>query len=224
MSTIGKLFGRSPFGQIQQHMEQVTKCIKKMGEAIEAARAGQFAELDRFSSEVSQLEHQADQIKNDIRGRLLKRVFMPIDRVEVLEILSIQDGLADTAEDVCKVLTFKQLPFPADIEEDFAQFVKLNLQAFGIVASIIGQLDELIESGFGGVEAERVRGLAMDTAFAEHQADLVQAKLLKKIYAHDAEMSHGEFHLWMRFTNVLSQISNESENLANRVLKTLSLK
>ena len=111
MSTIGKLFGRSPFGQIQQHMEQVSKCIKKMAEAIQAARAGKFEELDQLSAEVSKLEHQADQIKNDIRERLLKRVFMPIDRGEVLEILSLQDSLADTAEDVCKVLTFKPLPF-----------------------------------------------------------------------------------------------------------------
>jgi uncharacterized protein len=74
------------------------------------------------------------------------------------------------------------------------------------------------------VEAERIRGMAKDTAFAEHQADLVQVKLLKKIYARDTEMTAGEFHCWMRVTNVLSQISNESENLANLVLKTLSLK
>jgi predicted phosphate transport protein (TIGR00153 family) len=224
MSTIGKLFGRSPFSQIQLHMDQVSKCIKKMTEAIDAVKAGRFDELDRISSEVSQLEHQADQIKNDIRGRLLKRVFMPIDRSEVLEILSQQDSLADSAEDVCKILTFKQLPFPADIKDDFDQFVAHNLEAYDIVASVIGQLDELIESGFGGVEAERIRGLAKDASFAEHQADLVQVQLLKKIYNHDTEMSHGEFHLWMRFTKVLSQISNGSENLANRILKTLSLK
>lgn len=224
MSTIGKLFGRSPFGQIKLHIEQVGKCIEKMAEAIEAVKSARFDELDQISSEVSQLEHQADQIKNDIRGRLLKRVFMPIDRSEVLEIVNIQDGLADTAEDVCKVLTLKRLPFPDEFREDFEQFAQLNLEAFEIVSKIMNQLDELIESGFGGVEAERIRSLAKDAAFAEHQADLVQMNLLKKIYAHDGEMSPGEFHLWMRFTRVLSNISNLSENLANRVLKTLSLK
>ncbi len=224
MSTIGKLFGRSPFSQIQQHMDQVSKCIKKMDEAIEAVKSGQFDELDRISSEVSDLEHQADQIKNDVRSRMLKRVFMPIDRAEVLEILSLQDSLADTAEDVCKVLTLKPLPFPDDIKQDFDQFVELNLQAYEVAAAVIGQLDELIESGFGGVEAERIRGLAKDAAFAEHQADRVQIQLLKKLYAHDTDMSVGEFHLWMRVTRVLSRVSNTSENLANRVLKTLSLK
>lgn len=224
MSTIGKLFGRSPFGQIQQHMDQVSKCIHKMSEAIDVVKAGRFDDLDRISVEVSQLEHQADQIKDDIRGRLLKRVFMPIDRSEVLEILSLQDSLADSAEDVCKVLTLKPLPMFDDLKADFDQFVEFNLQAFNIVASVIKQLDELIESGFGGVEAERIRGLAKDAAFAEHQADLIQLQLLKKIYAHDGDMTVGEFHLWMRLISVLSRISNVSENLANRILRTLSLK
>lgn len=224
MSTIGKLFGRSPFAQIQQHMEQVTKCVDKMSEAIDAVTAGKFELLDAISTEVSQLEHQADQIKDDIRERLLKRYFMPIDRSEVLEILSLQDSLADTAEDVCKVLTLKRLPFPDDLREDFGKFIAFNLQAVEVVATIVNQLDELIESGFGGVEAERIRGLAKDAAFAEHQADLVQLQLLKKIYAHDGEFSTGEFHLWMRVTRVLSQLSNLAENHSNRVLKTLSLK
>lgn len=224
MSTIGKLFGRSPFSQIQLHMEQVTKCIDKMAEALEAAKTGQSESLDQLSYEVSKLEHQADQIKDDIRERLLKRFFMPIDRSEVLEILSLQDSLADTAEDVCKVLTLKRLPFPDDLEDDFDRFVALNIEACRICGTIINQMDELIESGFGGVEAERIRGLAKETAFAEHQADLVQMELLKKIYAHDADFSPGEFHLWMRVTRVLSRLANDSENLANRILKTLSLK
>ena len=224
MSTIGKLFGRSPFSQIQQHMEQVGKCIGKMCEALDALQDGDYDELDRIATEVSQLEHQADQIKTDIRNRLLRRFFMPIDRSDVLEILSLQDSIADTAEDVCVVLTMKNLPFRDEFRSDFVEFRELNLKAFSIVAEIINQLDELIESGFGGAEGERIRSLAHDAAFAEHQCDLVQIRLLKKIYALDESMSPGEFHLWMRTTRVFGRISNLAENLAARVLKTLSLK
>jgi len=149
---------------------------------------------------------------------------MPIDRVDVLDILSLQDELADTAEDVCKIITLKELPFHEGSRELFNEFVEHNMVAFSVVASIIQQLDELIESGFGGAEAEKIRNMAHDVAVAEHQADLVQIKLLKKIYENDTEMSVGQFHLWMRVTRVLSQISNVSENLANKVLKTLSFK
>jgi predicted phosphate transport protein (TIGR00153 family) len=224
MSTIGKLFGRSPFGQMKQHMEHVAQCVKKMAEALTAVQSGRYDSLDELAEEASQLEHQADEVKNDIRNRLLKRVFMPIDRSEVLEILSLQDSLADTAEDVCRVLTFKRLPIPASVSKDFNEFIEHNLNAFQVAYSIVRQLDELIESGFGGMEAERIRGLASQTAFAEHQADMVQVKLLKMIYSMESELSFTEFHLWMRLTNVLSEISNLSEDLAERVLKTLSLK
>ena len=155
MSTIGRLFGRSPFGQIQSHMEQVSKCINKMAESIEAMTAGRHEELEAFAYEVSRMEHQADQIKDDIRNHLLRSFFMPIDRGDVMEILSLQDSLADTAEDVCKVMTMKKLPFPDGVREEFESFVELNLKAFKGVASIISDLDELIESGFGGAEAER---------------------------------------------------------------------
>ena len=224
MSTIGKLFGRSPFGQIQTHMDQVGKCIAKMSEAVGAMGEGRFDELDDYAKQVSQLEHQADQIKNDIRNQLWRRFFMPIDRPEVLEILSLQDSLADTAEDVCKVITLKRLPFFEGLKVEFESFVKLNLDAFAKVSAMIAELDELIESGFGGQEAERIRALAHDVAFTEHQADEALLKLLKQLYLHDEQMTNGEFHLWMRLTRVLNRIANTSENLANRIIRTTSLK
>ena len=224
MSTIGKLFGRSPFGRVQEHMAQVATCIAKMSEAIAALAEDRYSDLDQIAADVSHLEHQADQIKDDIRNRLLKRIFMPIDRAEVLEIVSLQDALADTAEDLCVVLTIKRISIPDDIRDDFGEFCNLNVKAFETVATIIDQLDELIESGFGGAEGELVRSLARQVAYTEHQADLVQIRLLKKLYAHDQDMTAGEFHLWMRLTRILGSISNLSENLADRVLKTLSLK
>ena len=198
--------------------------MQKMAEAIETMTEGHFEALDELATEVSRLEHQADQIKNDIRGHLIRRFFMPIDRGDVLEILAMQDELADTAEDVCRVMTFKKLPFPEGVREYFDEFVKQNIDSFEAVAAIIRELDELIESGFGGAEGEKIRAMAHNVAYAEHQSDLIQVKLLKKIYEHDSNMSVGEFHLWMRFTRNISRLSNVSENLANMVLKTLSLK
>lgn len=224
MSTIGKLFGRSPFGQVQTHMDHVAKCIDKMTDAIRAMTEGRYSELDGLAQEASRLEHDADKVKVDIRNHLFRRIFLPIKPSEVLEIISLQDSLADRAEDICKVMTFKELPFPDGVREVFDEFVQLNIDSFSSVAAIIQQLDELIESGFGGAEGERIRSMAHDVAVSEHQVDVVQVKLLKMIYEHDTEMTVGQFHLWMRLTRLISEISDLSENLANRVLKTLSIK
>ena len=109
MSTIGKLFGRSPFNLLQRHMDQAGRCVEKMGEALDAFEAEEFDSLPAFATEVSRLEHEADQIRDDIRNHLLRRFFMPVDRGQVLRVLSQQDSLADTAEDVCVLLTMKQM-------------------------------------------------------------------------------------------------------------------
>lgn len=224
MSTIGNLFGRSPFGQIQAHMNQVKTCVEKMAEAVTAMSDGRFSELDDMAYEVSKLEHHADQLKGDIRNHLFRRFFMPIQPSEILEIVSLQDSLADTAEDVCKVMTLKELPFPEGLRPEFDEFIELSMKAFRGVAAMIDELDELIESGFGGTEGERIRSMAHDVAVAEHEVDVVQLKLLKTLYENDTNMTVGQFHLWMRLTRLLSRISNLSENLANRILKTLSIK
>ncbi|MDP6058916.1 MAG: DUF47 family protein, partial [Pirellulaceae bacterium] len=109
MSTIGKLLGRSPFNLLQRHMEQVAKCIAKMSELLDSFEAGDWELVETLATEVSRLEHEADQIKDDIRNQLLRRFFMPINRSHVLEILSIQDGLADAAENVAVLLTIKEI-------------------------------------------------------------------------------------------------------------------
>lgn len=91
----------------------------------------------------------------------------------------------------------------------FDDLVKQNIDAFEAAASIIRELDELMESGFGGAEGEKILAMAHTVAIAEHQSDLIQVKLLKKICEHEANMSVGEFHLWMRFTR---NISRESQS------------
>jgi len=224
MSTIGRLFGRSPFGLLQRHMEQVAKCVAKLDESLDAVEQQQWDRLDALAEDVSRLEHQADQIKDDVRSRMRAQLFMPVDRNRVLEILSIQDNLADIAEDVCVLLTFRRLKIPANLAEEYREFRTMNIKAFQLVESIIRELDELVETGFGGAEAEKVRSMVHDVAFTEHRVDIVQRQLLKKLFTSEDELSYGDFHLWMRLTRELANLSNQSENLANRVQATMELK
>jgi len=224
MSTIGRLFGRSPFGLLQRHMEQVAKCVGKLDESLNAVEQQQWDRLDGLAEDVSRLEHQADQIKDDVRSRLRAQLFMPIDRNRVLDILSIQDNLADLSEDICVLLTFKPLKILDGLAETFREFRTMNIKAFHLVESIIRELDEPVETGFGGAEAEKVRNMVHDVAFAEHRVDVVQRQLLKALFTGDDELSYRDFHLWMRLTRELANLSNQSENLANRVQATLELK
>ncbi len=149
---------------------------------------------------------------------------MPIDRTQILEILAIQDNLADTAEDISVLLTFRQLARPAEVVTEFHKFRESNLGAFRLAEAIINDLDELLETGFGGAEAEKVRTVVHDIAYAEHQADLIQRDLLRKILSDEANLSAPDLHMWMQLVHRMARLSNLSENLADRVQMTLDLK
>ncbi len=224
MSTIARLFGRSPFNLMQRHMDQVGKCVQKMNEALDTFEAGNFDELPRLSKEISKLEHEADQIRDDIRNHLQRRFFMPVNRGQILRILSQQDSLADTAEDVGVLLTMKRISVPDELQDSFKRFREHTNRSVELAGSIIDEIDELAETGFGGVEAEKIRTVARDVAFAEHQADGAAHEFVQGIYARDDQLSVGEFHLWMRLTRTFSELSNTAENLADSITMILDMK
>ena len=223
-NALGKLFGWSPFRLLQQHMGQVATCVAKMREALDAFERESWADVESAAEEISRMEHVADKIKDEIRGNLTRRLFLPIDRGGVLEILALQDSLADRAEDVAVLLTIKRLKILPSIADQFREFRDVNIKAVNLVERIIDQFDELVETGFGGVAADKIRTMVHDVAYAEHEGDLIQRKLLKDFFALETELSSGDLYLWMQLIRQLASLSNGSENLANRTLAILESK
>jgi len=224
MRTITKLFGRSPFGPLQAHMDQVADCVTMVAEALVAMQGGDHDKVKQLAPEVSKSEHKADSVKNDIRNHLPRSLFLPIDRANLLDILRIQDNLADKAEDIAVLLTFRKLELPDAWRQTFDLFLEKNVGAFEAVRQIIHQLDELLETSFGGAEAEKVKVMVDQVALLEHEADVVQRDLITLLYDDEDKMTYGTFNLWMKLISEVADLSNYSEKLAYRVRMTLERK
>lgn len=224
LGTILNLFGRSPFGPLQSHMEKVTQCIHLLPAICEAIEAHKYAELEELAALVSKHEHAADRVKNDIRSHLTKSMFLAIDRGQLLEILTLQDSLADTAEDVAVLSTLKNLELLPEFRDSFWLFLRKNLEAFEDVRLIIKEMHELLESSFGGIEAEKVRAMVKDVAKKEQEADLLQRALLKNLFSTENKLTYVSFDLWQKIFGAIAKISNLSEKLAYRVHMTLELR
>ena len=106
MLNIARLFGKSPFAPLQSHMKKVALCIERFSDIFKALCQNGYGE-DRKTSvaDLSRMEHEADLTKNDIRNHLPKSLFLPIDSAQFLEILSVQDSIADKAEECAILLT-----------------------------------------------------------------------------------------------------------------------
>lgn len=224
LTTLLNLFGRSPFAPLQSHMEKVSSCVHMLPALFEAMEKKDYAAMEQIAEKISELEHTADLTKNDIRNHLPKSLFLPIDRTHLLTILSIQDNIADAAEDIAVLTTLKQIEMHEAFRADFHQFLSKNIEAFDSVRMIIKEMHELLESSFGGIEAEKVRKMVEVVAFQEHEVDIIQRRLLKSLFRIEDGMSFSTFTLWQHIFEALSSISNLSENLANRVRMTLDLK
>ncbi len=88
-------------------------------------------------------------------------------------------------------------------------------------APIIDQLDELLETGFGGLEAQKVKELTDMVAYKEHEVDVIQGVLLRELLAHEDEVSYGDFFLWTRILRQVSSVADRSEMLAVAVRMAL---
>ena len=94
------LFGKSPFKPIQQHMRVVVDCASEVPPLFEALVAGDQAKVEAQKDLIFAKEQAADEIKNQLRGHLPKSIMMPVDRRDLLEVLAMQDSIADTAQDI----------------------------------------------------------------------------------------------------------------------------
>jgi len=221
MRTIAGVFGRSPFIPLQEHMDKVAECVSMVPEAFEAYKRKDAEAVRKISEDLSKLEHEADQIKHEIQNNLPRGLFMPVDRSNLLRILTIQDSIANRAENIAVLLTFKFANSFEGFTEKFEEFVAKNLETFLGANKVIGQLDELLETGFGGAEASAVRTMINEVALFEHEVDVLQHDLLRDLLAHESEISYGDFFLWTRLIQQVAEISNRSDNLTAAVKTTL---
>ncbi len=224
MRNIISVFGRSPFVPLQMHMEKVVECVEQIPVIIELYRQGDSKKVESAAANISKLEHQADQIKHEIRNSLPRGLFMPVDRSKLLKILALQDGIANRAENAAVLLTFKQAKTVAGFDAAFDHFMGKCLETFNLSRKIIGLLDELLETGFGGLEADKVHELIDDVGLKEHEADVSQKELLRLLLAHEDSISYGDFFLWTRVIQQVSSIADRSDKLAATIRNTLESK
>ena len=222
--TILNLFGRSPFAPLESHMEEVTICVYLLIDLFDALENKDYTRLEEVAKKIGEQEHKADLTKNNIRNHLPKSLFLAIDRAQLLEILGLQDSIADKAEDVAVLTTIKPIEILEPFSQDLRLFLTKSIETFNGARKIVKELQELLESSFGGIEAEKVRSMVDDVAFKEHEVDLIQRNLLKSMFAIEEQMSYSTFYLWQKIFQALGSISNLSENLAYRVRMTLELK
>ena len=216
---IGKLFSsKSPFRSFQEHMELVKKCMEKLQVALDECILKNGIDCSKIFNEVSDLEFQADQLKNHIRDTLPRSVFLPVSRTIFLEVLSIQDSLPDIAEDIGALYTMKpNLRLPDELKPLLSKLIDKVYQTFNQIGMVVDNLDVFLEASFGKKEHEKFIKMIAELGKLEHEADIIQMELLRQFFSFEDRFTPGELYLWLQIFRKIGDIANASEKLGNRI-------
>src|SRR5687768_10756527 len=106
------LFAKNPFRSLKEHMKKTAACVALTGDIFEALFAKDKHRVSLIAKEISRTEHECDLLKKEIRAHLTQSVFLPVDRRDLLHVLSNMDSIADHAEDVGVLLTLRWMELP----------------------------------------------------------------------------------------------------------------
>lgn len=98
VNTIMGLFAKSPIKPLQRHVVCVNECCSHLVKFFEVSSKGDWEKASEIRAQISHLEKEADVLKREIRLKLPRGLFMPVDRTDMLELLTQQDKLANLAK------------------------------------------------------------------------------------------------------------------------------
>lgn len=212
----------SPFKPIQEHMRVVFSCICLIPPLFDAVYREESSQVAEFAGQIKQLETKADKLKSTFRLNMPKSLFLPVDRKDLLSLIGDQDKIADTAEDIGKTFLFRDMTVPEEIKELLDELLEGTMEITAAGKEMIEQLDELLEVGFAGRELDKVSAMIAGVRRSEHNIDDIMHRIKRKLFSIEKNLDPISVMFWYQVIDMLGLISDQAENLADRLLLFLS--
>jgi predicted phosphate transport protein (TIGR00153 family) len=211
--------GPSVFKSYYKHAEKVFETVERMNDCVKAACKGE--DIKNLIKATSKSELKADKIKSKIREMLRGSVRLAIDKPVFLELVSRQDRIADYAENVVEILSFRDL-----YDNSEARKLVLNL-ADAVTATVeeyrktVGRFEYLLESAFANKEKDIMHQHIGRVNDLEHEADQVEAKAAAYVFTNGDDQPLAAAHMY-RLIQRLDDVANAAETAANSLLPIIS--
>ncbi|NIA06141.1 MAG: TIGR00153 family protein [Actinobacteria bacterium] len=220
MGLLEKFRGTSPFKLVAQHTKKVHECVVLLRPLTKALLAGDYAGIEDLHHQMSKTEHEADDIKAQIRERLSEIYLLSVGRNELNRFIGVQDDVADSAEDYSVVLLLRKTEIPLEIKNDFLAFVEQVIKVSEHLLTVAEELSLLSESAFAGEEAKRVIQAIDQIGEEEWKADKLQRKLARHFYGMESHLDPVTLGFLDKYCCTLSAVANSAEK-ASKYLKQI---
>ena len=216
------LFGRSPIGPMQQHIAKAHECAANLVPFFEAVMAEDWTRVEQVQQEMSRLEHEADKLKKSVRLHLPKSLFLPVPRSDLLELLSVQDKVANRAKDIAGLMLGRQMSIPQALQPLMASYVQRSVDASAQALKAMNELDELLETGFAGREAVLVETLIEELGNIENDTDRLQIEVRRNLFKLEKDLPPVDVMFLYQIIDWVGDVADRAQRVGNRLEQLLA--
>ena len=216
------LFGRSPIGPMQQHIAKAHECAANLVPFFEAVMVEDWAKVEQVQQEMSRLEHEADKLKKSVRLHLPKSLFLPVPRSDLLELLSVQDKVANRAKDIAGLMLGRQMAIPQALQPLMRTYVQRSVDASAQALKAMNELDELLETGFAGREAVLVETLIEELGSIENDTDRLQIEVRRNLFKLEKDLPPVDVMFLYQIIDWIGDVADRAQRVGNRLEQLLA--
>jgi len=211
------VFAKSPIKPLEKHIRLVTKCCNQLIPFFAACAEQDWSTATKVQKKLSKLEKDADALKRQLRLELPGGLFMPVDRADLLELLTQQDKIANKAKDISGRVLGRKLEIPESMQEPFIAYLSRCVDATEKAADAINELDDLLETGFRGREVELVEKMINQLDAIEDDTDRMQVKLRADLLKLEDDLNPVDVMFLYQIIEWVGDLADLAERVGSRL-------
>jgi hypothetical protein len=216
-SYFSRIFGNSPVSPLQKHIGKVVLCVEQLIPYFDCVMKNDWGKAEKIQNNLAELENDADEIKNLLRMQLPSSLFMPMDRRDVLDVLQLQDKIANKAKDIAGLVLGRKMSLPESICNTYIEFLNRCVDATRQTQNAINELDELVAAGFRGNEVTRVKEMIEELHVIEGETDKIQIKLRAELYKIEKDLPPVDVMFIYKIIEWTGDLADNAQSTGNRL-------
>lgn len=217
-ATFLSMFAKSPIKPIEEHINKAYQASEQLLPFFEAVYQKDWQKAAEVRKVIVTLEREADVLKREIRVALPSRgLFMPVERTDILELVSQQDKIANKAKDISGRVLGRELEIPLNMQTEFHLYVSRCIDATAMASKVINELEKLLETGFRGREVDLVTKMVEELDAIEHDTDEMQIKLRKVVRLNEKDMNPVDVMFLYRTLEWLGDLADVALRVGSRL-------
>ena len=198
-------------------MHKTYLCAKQLYPFFEAVLQQDWESASAIKDKIAALETEADLIKRELRLHLPTGLFLPVSRSDVLELLSVQDRIANKAEDIAGFVIGRQMIIPDAIADIFMPFLSRCLDAAKQACKAINELDELLETSFRGSEVKIVEEMIVTLDEIEQDSDEKLAELRHRMFKLEKDLTAVDVVFLYKLLQWIGDLADHAQTVGGRL-------